>query len=121
MEKNFLIQEKLGLFKRIILFVKKVFMKKGNKIENEAFDNSYNSKFIEEMKSNKRILELQKEFEFGHINEEDLTQSDRECLKKLYKEQIETLQKNIQLHNKNLDYYEQKIILAKNKIKNRCY
>ena len=74
--------------------------------------------FIENFKKYNELLELQKSFEEGIIEEKDLSEGQRKELIKLYKGQIEELQINIDSHNRKLQIYKEKIINIRNKINN---
>lgn len=106
---------KTGIFKMI----KNIFDKKEKNEE-------YNTKLekikkednvINEFKQERKIAELQKKYENNVIIEEDLTETEKENLVKLYKEQIDTIENNIQTELTKLDFYKQKIILARKKAK----
>ena len=106
---------KTGIFKMI----KNIFDKKEKNEE-------YNTKLekikkednvINEFKQERKIAELQKKYENNVIREEDLTETEKENLVKLYKEQIDTIENNIQTELTKLDFYKQKIILARKKAK----
>ena len=62
------------------------------------------------------MLELQQKFERGLVKESELTEMEKAELAKLYREQIKTLEFNIQNYKRDLQYYEQKIILNKNNL-----
>ena len=61
---------------------------------------------------------MQKDFESGKLKEEDLKEIEKENLIKLYNKQIYSLKQDIENYNKILKSYKEKILVAKNKLKN---
>ena len=118
MKDNMLLKIKeVSILKKISIFFKNIFHKK------QKFE-EYNSKpheikqensVISEFKENRKIMDLQKQYETSIINEEDLTEEEKEKLIELYKEQISTIKDNIQTELKKLEFYKQKIIIAREK------
>lgn len=106
---------KTGIFKMI----KNIFDKKEkNKEYNTKLEETKKEdNVINEFKQERKIAELQKKYENNVIIEEDLTETEKENLVKLYKEQIDTIENNIQTELTELDFYKQKIILARKKAK----
>lgn len=127
MDNNMLIKsDNSNIFRKIFNFFKKLFSKEENKENNDNNDkynielqkkeNENNSISILEQKQ--KILELQKKYENNLIKEDELTETEKESLVNLYKEQINTINNNIQTESKELDLYKQKIIIAREKLKN---
>ena len=54
-----------------------------------------------------------KQYEDSAIKEKDLTEEEKEKLIELYKEQISTIENNIATKLKELEFYKQKIMAAK--------
>lgn len=118
MKNQYLIKKKkVNIFQRISQFISKLFISKKqndeeyNKKEILNIDNTFNIQF----ENSRNILEFQRKFECGELKEDDMTEEEKNNLIKLYKEQIETLENNIEMHKKNLARYKEKIIIAKNK------
>ena len=106
---------KTGIFKMI----KNIFDKKEKNEEynTKLEETKKEDNVINEFKQERKIAELQKKYENNVIIEEDLTETEKENLVKLYKEQIDTIENNIQTELTELDFYKQKIILARKKAK----
>lgn len=106
---------KTGIFKMI----KNIFDKKEKNEEynTKLEETKKEDNVINEFKQERKIAELQKKYENNVIIEEDLTETEKENLVKLYKEQIDTIENNIQTELTKLDFYKQKIILARKKAK----
>lgn len=71
---------------------------------------------IDEIKEKNKLLQLQRDYESGKILEEQLTEQQKEKLVLLYKEQIKTINENIEVYNKKLDYYKDEIIKKRKKL-----
>lgn len=111
-------QEKINIWKRIVNLIKKLFRKDDILlIESPKEENSkIKSDFINELSSEYKILELQKDYENDIIKEEDLSDLDKENLTALYKKQIETLNINIAKKEKEMQWYKEKILEARQKL-----
>lgn len=121
MKNNMLIKkENISIFRKILNFVKKIFDKKEKfkECNTELYEikQDYNIKNSFDQKRN--VAELQRKYESNVIREEDLTETEKNDLVKLYKEQIATIENNIQVGLKELDFYKQRIIVARKKAKN---
>ena len=119
MKNNMLIKkEDISIFRKIINFFKNFFHKKENDKEynSDLQETKQENNILNEYKEKRKIIELQKEYETNVIKEEDLTQTEKEDLIALYKEQIETIENNIQTGLKELDFYKQKILVSKKKL-----
>ena len=121
MKNNMLIKkENISIFRKILNFVKKIFDKKEKfkECNTELYEikQDYNIKNSFDQKRN--VAELQRKYESNVIREEDLTETEKNDLNKLYKEQIATIENNIQVGLKELDFYKQRIIVARKKAKN---
>lgn len=120
MKKNMLIKtEDISIFRRILNFFKSILHKKENNTEynSELQETRQEINIINEFEEKRKIKELQQNYETNVIREEDLTEREKENLIELYKEQIDTIENNIQTELKKLEFYKQKIILAKEKAK----
>lgn len=124
MKNNMLIKiENISIFKKILNFFNSIFHKKKNieeyniKLQETNQKNNKNN-IISEFEEKRKITELQKKYEANAIREEDLTETERNNLIILYKEQIDTIEGNIQAGLKELEFYKQKIILAREEEKN---
>ena len=78
-----------------------------------------NTKFINQLRETGKILELQRKYEQGIIKEDKLTEDEKEKLVKLYKEQIASLQIEIEHNDKEIEYYKKEILAETKKRKNK--
>ena len=109
--------ENKNIWKRIVSFIKKIFGKNNNLLI-ESAKKEYKEKrnTIEELSSQYKIIQLQKDYESGIIKEEELLYDEEEKLIELYKKQIETLEINISIKKQELLGYKEKILKAKQKL-----
>lgn len=109
--------EKIGFFKKISNYIKKLFSKKK---ENDAYttlvEENTDTNLIKELEEKRKIIDIQNKYESNIIREEELSEEEKEKLIALYKEQIETLESNILNYQQNLKIYRNKIIEMKNNI-----
>lgn len=70
-------------------------------------------KLLEELEEQRKILELQRKYESGIVQEENLTEEEKEKLIALFNQQIEILERNIENYKKTLRYYRDKILEIK--------
>lgn len=123
MKNNMLVKtEDISIFRKILNFFKNIFHKNNNNEEyntqlQETKQENNKNNIINEFEEKRKITELQKNYETNVIREEDLSETEKESLIKLYKEQIDTIENNIQTGLKELEFYKQKIILAREKAK----
>ena len=120
MKNNMLIKtEDISIFRKILNFFKNIFHKeeKNEEYNTELQEIKQENNIINELEEKRKITELQKNYETNVIREEDLTEKEKADLVKLYKEQIDTIENNIQTGLKELEFYKQKIILAREKAK----
>ncbi len=120
MKNNMLVKTKdISIFRKILNSFKNIFYKKEKNEEynTELQETKQENNIINEFEEKRKITELQKDYETNVIREEDLTEKEKEDLVKLYKEQIDTIENNIQTELKELEFYKQKIILAREKAK----
>ena len=120
MKNNMLIKtEDISIFRKILKFFKNIFHKKKNNEEynTQLQETKQENNIINEFEEKRKITELQKNYETNVIREEDLTETEKDNLIKLYKEQIDTIESNIQTGLKELEFYKQKIILAREEAK----
>lgn len=120
MKNNMLIKtEDISIFRKFLNFFKNIFhkKKKNEGYNTELKETEKENNIINEFEQKRKITELQKDYETNVIREEDLTESEKESLVKLYKEQIDTIENNIQTGLRELEFYKQKIILAREKAK----
>lgn len=119
-EKMLIKKEKQKIFQKIHNFIKKLFHKEEQIEKSEVVEeNKEESNMIYKMKRTQETMKLQKEYEEGIVQEKNLTEDEKEELIQLYKEQIKTLEENIIMHKKNLQYYKTKIMEMKEKIGNK--
>ena len=112
------IEEKTNIFKKVINFIKSIFSKKQeSNLTNTEFRAKDNS-FINKMEEDRRILNMQKSFESGELKEQNLTETDKNNLLKLYNKQIIDLKQDIENYKRNLNSYKEKILVAKSKLNN---
>lgn len=111
-------ENNMNIIDRIIYTIKKIFC--NDKVlviepsKEEKVSNT--SKVIKELERENDILMLQKDFEQGIIKEEKMTKEQKDNLIKLYKEQIEVIEKNIDIEKEKLQDIKEKIIIAKQKL-----
>lgn len=121
MNNNMLIKidEKTSIFQKIRNFLKSVFNKNSSFENVSIYENHVYEKnnFITDLKEKREILTLQEQFETGKILEENISDDQKNHLINLYKEQIKTLEENLNMYKNKLETYKTKIIEAKKKIK----
>lgn len=111
MKKNKLIPYKENIFNKISNFFKKLFFreKKSNSesVENLIiYNNNYKEDFIgnikiKENEEEKRLKNLQLQYDNGEINEDDIVDEDKDKLIEMYKKETEVLNsetQNIKIH-----------------------
>ena len=110
--------EKNNIWKRIINFIKKIFNKNDVLLIDYSKQYEINNKnnMIEEFSQEKRILELQRKYKTGMIKETEISESDKEQLMNLYRKQIENLNINIAIKEKEIQGYKEKILEARQKL-----
>ena len=97
----------VSIFKRISTCFKNIFQgneksKEFYNIESTINEKSIEKDFISEMKEKNIIINLQEQYENNYIKEEELTEKERESLIRLYKEQINTIENDLQMLKRNL-------------------
>lgn len=113
-EKMLIKKEKFNLVQRIKNFINKLFNKKEvAEIEPKSVEKNT---ILEELRNPQDILKLQKEYENGNVKEDNLNDVEKEELKKLYQKQIKSLEDEIIIYKKNLQYYKNEIITLRNNI-----
>ena len=119
-EKMLIKQESKSIFRKAFDFIKKLFTSK-QKANNSNSNNHHvkNNSFTDEFEKNKRLLDLQKSFENGTIKEKDLSEDERNYLVKLYKKQIEDLQKDVDFERRLLQAYKEQIVRAQTRLKSK--
>ncbi|MBR3696767.1 MAG: hypothetical protein IKM97_00605 [Clostridia bacterium] len=122
MKNNMMIKsQKNNIFRKILNFFKKSFCK--NQIVKDSLEKNQetiiinNNDDINKLKQKRKIIDLQIKYENNIIKEEELTEEEKENLINLYKEQISTLEDNIQIELKKLEFYRQKILDTKKNAK----
>lgn len=109
--------EKIGFFKKISSYIKKLFFKtKENDTDTILAEENIDTNLIKELEEKRKIIDIQNKYESNIIREEDLSEEEKEKLIALYKEQIETLENNISNYQQNLKICRNKIIEMKNNI-----
>lgn len=121
MENNKLIKvQKKSLFNKISNYIKSIFGKSNIYDLNDEYvikeDNKEN--ILDGFEKDKDLLNIQEKFENGKLNEEDLSNEEKQELIKLYREQINDLEKNIDYYKTNLETCKNKIIKLKSKLEN---
>lgn len=111
MEKN--------IFKKFINFIKRIFSNKEDVPLLESETLIRNNGVISEIKEEREILELQRNYESGKIREADLTEQQKSKLMNLYDKQIENLKIEIESHNRAFESYKEKIINIRKKLNNQ--
>ena len=115
-EKILIKKEKLNLFEKIGIFLKRIFNKKGQNKTEANIEKKYdkNTVTLDMLRKEQDILNIQTKYENGDIKENDLSSYEKEELIKLYEEQINTLEENICAYRNKLSNYKEKIIKARN-------
>ena len=108
-EKSLIKIENKTIFQKIKLFFKKLFLK-DEKQKLDQVDTANKNSIKQE------VIQLQQQYESGLIYENDLTDSQKEKLITLYKEQINNLEKRVIENKKILNNYKTKILDIKNNI-----
>lgn len=108
-----------NIFKKFINCIKRIFSNKKDVplLEEKMFRN--NNGVISELKEEREILELQRNYESGKIKEADLTEQQKSKLINLYDKQINNLKQEIENHNRAFESYRQKIIIIRKKLNNQ--
>lgn len=111
-------QENISIWKRMVSFIKKIFGINDVLLIDSTKEEEYTVRenTIEELSSQYRIIQLQKDYESGVIKEEELSDYEKDNLMKLYKNQVETLEINIAIKKQELLIYKEKILKAKQKL-----
>ena len=115
-EKSLISQKNIGISARIINFFKNM-LKKEDKIEVQVEPNKdwseNKEKFMKSIQNTEneetRLLELQRKYMNGNIQENELTDEKVEKLSKLFDKQIERLKKSNESRKQKLIKYREKI------------
>ena len=116
MNNNMLIKvdERKSIFKKIREYLKSLFSKNNTEDSlNIDVKQTKNNNIIDDLKSEKEILDLQLAFESGKLLEENMSEEQKESLYSLYKKQIKTLEENLSMYKNELQMYKTKIMEAK--------
>jgi len=119
MENNKLIKvQKKSIFSKISSYIKSIFSKSNIYDSNDEYVISEDNKenILESFEKDKDLLNIQEKFESGKLNENDLTNEEKQELVKLYKQQINDLKKNIDYYKTNLETCKNKIIKLKSEL-----
>ena len=116
-EKSLIKIEQKNVIEKVSEFIKKLFFKKQAPLLMNNVTYEKRNDFINKLKEDRKLFDMQKDFESGKLKEEDLTEIEKENLIKLYNNQIESLKQDIENYNKILKSYKEKILVAKNKLK----
>lgn len=112
-EKRLIKKEKHSILKKAIDFIKKLFSgKKEETFSKNIEHNKKNNTLIDELQKNRKLLNIQQRFENGTIQEENLTEEEKNDLIKLYYQQINDLDKDIQNYKRTLEFYNEKILIT---------
>ena len=111
-EKSLINKENKSLFEKIRNFFRSLFHKKEDTKAKESLDIKQETatNIIDEFKDKQTIVKLQQDYENGKIAEEDMDENDKQKLLELYKEQIKTLNDNINAYKNSLQGYKEKIV-----------
>ena len=111
-EKSLINKENENIFKKIRNFFRSLFHKKEDTNVKEHIDikQETSTSIIDEFKDKQTIVKLQQDYENGKIAEEDIDEKDKQKLLELYKEQIKTLNDNINVYKNSLNSYKEKIV-----------
>lgn len=115
-EKSLISQKNIGIFVRIVNFFKNM-LKKEEKVEVQAETNKdyadKKEKFMEFVQHTEneetKLLELQRKYINGNIQENELTDEQVEELAKLFDKQIEELKKSNKIRKQKLMKYRKNI------------
>ena len=124
-------QKIIQMLERIKMFIKKVFNRNDVLLIQDSKDNidinNINStvspnvtkkqNMREQFEKERQLLELQRKYESGEIKEENLSQSQKEELKEIYKKQITTLEERKVQYQRQIDGYKRQILDAMYKLK----
>ena len=108
-----------NIFKKVINFIKKFFSNKKDVLLLEEKMYRNNNGVISELKEEREILELQRNYESGKIKEADLTEQQKSKLMNLYDKQIKNLKQEIENYNREFESYKEKIINIRKKLNNQ--
>ncbi|MEI3434109.1 MAG: hypothetical protein V8R26_03665 [Clostridia bacterium] len=111
-EKSLINKENKSLFEKIRNFFRSLFHKNEDTNVKEHIDikQETSTSIIDEFKDKQTIVKLQQDYENGKIAEEDMDENDKQKLLELYKEQIKTLNDNINAYKNSLQGYKEKIV-----------
>ena len=116
-EKKLIKSEEKNILIRIFKFIKKLCFKKQKVKLVEEVPCKPKDSFINKMKENRNLLNLQRHFENGEVKEDELTEQQKEELLNLYNNQISELQQDIKNYEKVLNSYKEKILEIKRKLR----
>ena len=108
-----------NIFKKVINFIKNFFSNKKDVLVLEEKMYRNNNGVISELKEEREILELQRNYESGKIREADLTEQQKSKLMNLYDKQIKNLKQEIENYNREFESYKEKIINIRKKLNNQ--
>lgn len=117
-EKSLIKIEEKNIFEKVFNFIKKLFFKKQEQNLTNVINYEKDNSFIDKIKEDRKLLDMQRNFESGQLKEADLTEMEKNNLIKLYNEQINSLKQDVENYNRMLKSYKEKILVAKNKLKN---
>lgn len=121
-EKNLIPKKEKNIFGKIKNWFKSLFSKKENNIQEEINEEEINIKENNQFKENIKIaeneetelLELQRKFREGEIEEGDLTNEQIDSLCNLYDKQIAALKDAIEKTNQEIEEYKKRKMEKKN-------
>lgn len=114
-EKSLVKVEKYNIFQKICRFIKKVFTKEKKAVlEFDETEIIEQDELTDEQRRNIELLDIQKKYENGMLEEQNMSDEEKQELKKLYKKQIKTLEMNIAMFNKSIEFYKNKILEMRN-------
>lgn len=116
-EKMLTKKEHNNIFKKALSIIISLFSKTTEENKSLNIRPQVKSKsLIDEFHRNKKMLNIQSQFESGTIKEVDLAEEEKVELIKLYNQQINDLQKDIQNYTRTLELYNKKIQFAEKKL-----
>jgi len=117
-EKMLIKIDEKNIFEKVFNFIKKLFSKKTASNLTDVVNCEKDNSFINKIKEDRKLLDMQRNLENGQLKETDLTEIEKNNLINLYNEQINSLKQDIENYNRVLKAYKEKILVVKNKLKN---
>ena len=111
-------QGQVSIWNKIIKLIKNVFIKKDVLLIESVKENKNISKnnLIDELSRENRVRTLQRAYEEGNVKLSEISDEDKNNLINLYKQQIKTLEDNINNKKIKLNNYKNKILYIKSNL-----